>query len=325
MSSSIRTQLEEKATHLKARIVYPEPSDERIVQAAAEVARRGIAEPVLVGTAQQMPASLPAGVQGEVINDSDRLEQFAEGYAASRGLRMAAALRLVSKPQVYAGMMVKYGYADGMVSGIAHPTSAVLTAAGLAIGYREGIAKPSSCFIMVVPRLGERRDVPLVFADCAVNIEPTASELAEIALTSARTTRQLLGLLPRVAMLSFSTKGSASHASVDKVRSAAAQAAQKIQHGFVEGEFQLDAALVPSVARKKVRGESNVAGQANVLIFPDLNAGNIAYKAVQYLAGAEALGPILQGFAKPVNDLSRGATPEDVVTVTAITVLQSAE
>ena len=325
MRSMVRTQLEEKATHLRARIVYPEPSDERIVQAAAKVAARKIAQPLLVGTAEDMPESLPAGVMGELITDSDRAREFAQEYSAASGLPVPVARRLVNRPLVYAGMMVRHGYADGMVAGIAHVTAMVLRAAGLAIGYREGVVKPSSCLVMILPRLGEQTDVPLVFADCAVNIDPTASELAGIALASARTARQLLGLLPRVAMLSFSTAGSASHASVDKVRMAASEAAQKIQDGFVEGELQLDAALIPSVARRKLSGESNVAGRANVLIFPDLNAGNIAYKAVQYLAGAEALGPILQGYARPVNDLSRGATAEDVVTVTAITVLQSAE
>jgi phosphate acetyltransferase len=219
--------------------------------------------------------------------------------------------------------MVALGHADGMVAGASHATASVLQAAGLAIGYREGVALPSSCFLMVVPRLAERENVPLIFADCAVNIEPTAEVLAGIALAAAETARKLLAVVPRVAMLSFSTQGSASHVKVDLVRRATELAAAKIQNGFVEGELQLDAAVAPAVARKKVKGSSQVAGQANVLIFPDLNAGNIAYKAVQYMGGARAIGPILQGFAKPVSDLSRGASVEDIVDMTAITALQA--
>jgi phosphate acetyltransferase len=220
-------------------------------------------------------------------------------------------------------MMVGLGEADGMVAGASHATASVLQAAGLAIGYREGILLPSSSFIMVVPRLGERTDVPLVFADCAVNVEPSAEALAGIALAAADTARKLLGVIPRVAMLSFSTKGSAGHPKVELVRRATELAAAKIQNGFVDGELQLDAAVSPAVARKKIKGSSEVAGQANVLVFPDLNAGNIAYKAVQYLGGARAIGPILQGFAKPVSDLSRGASVEDIVDMTAVTVLQA--
>ena len=169
------------------------------------------------------------------------------------------------------------------------------------------------------------KDVPLIFADCAVTIDPTAEGLAEIAVASAVNARRLLGLVPRVAMLSFSTAGSAVHESVSKVKKAAELAAARLPEGFVEGEMQADAAVSPAVARHKIKGESNVAGRANVLIFPDLNSGNIAYKAVQYLAGAEALGPILQGFARPVNDLSRGASVEDIVAITAITALQTIE
>ena len=235
------------------------------------------------------------------------------------------ARRLVRRPLVYAGMMVACGYADGMVGGVTCPTAKVLQAAALTIGYAEGVSAPSSFFIMVVPRLRDGKDVPLIFADCAVTIDPTAEGLAEIAVASAVNARRLLGLVPRVAMLSFSTAGSAAHESVSKVKKAAELAAARLPEGFVEGEMQFDAAVSPAVARHKIKGESNVAGRANVLIFPDLNSGNIAYKAVQYLAGAEALGPILQGFARPVNDLSRGASVEDIVAITAITALQTIE
>jgi phosphate acetyltransferase len=190
-----------------------------------------------------------------------------------------------------------------------------------AIGYEQGISTPSSSFIMVVPdeAVGQRE---IIFADCAVNINPSAEQLADIAIASGGNARNLLGVEPRIAMLSFSTKGSASHELIDKVILATAIAKEKAPHLKIDGELQADAALIQRVAAKKV-GESDVAGQANVLVFPDLNSGNIAYKLVQYLAGAKALGPILQGFKKPVNDLSRGASIEDVVGVTAITVVSA--
>jgi len=304
-------------------IVYPEPDDERIVEAAARAAEISVAKPVLVGPSGSLPNRSRPGVRMEPIEDSDRLRHLADEYAAQRGVAQGVALRLVRRPLLYGAMMVALGEAQGMVAGASHPTASVLQAAGLAIGYREGVIAPSSSFIMVVPRLGEREDVPLVFADCAVNVEPTAHVLAGIALAAADIARKLLSVVPRVAMLSFSTKGSAGHPKVDLVRSAAELAAAQMEEGFVDGEFQLDAAVSPAVARKKVKGASEVAGQANVLVFPDLNAGNIAYKAVQYLGGARAIGPILQGFAKPVSDLSRGASVEDIVDMTAVTALQA--
>lgn len=318
---SLREEFEKQAARRGATIVFPEPSDERIVAAAREVAARNIAEPLLVGRESEMPAELDSAVWTEVIEDSDKVAEFSEKYAEQRGVKLSLAERMVTRPLVYGAMLVSCGYADGMVAGISHATGNVLQAAGLAIGYREGISTPSSCFIIVIPELRGEKDVPVVFADCAVCVDPDAQQLGEIALASAQTARRLLNVTPRVAMLSFSTKGSASHPTVDKVRKAAEIAENLIEEGFVEGELQADAALNPAVARKKMKGESEVAGRANVLIFPDLNAGNIAYKAVQQLGGAAALGPILQGFAKPVNDLSRGASVEDVVSVTAITVL----
>jgi len=321
---SLLEELEQKARSVRAAIVYPEPQDERIVQAAALVAERGIARPVLVGEAKSMPSDVPAGVQTEIIADSPRLREFAASYAAQRRIKDAVALRMVGRPLVYAGMMVRCGYADGMVAGIAHTTATVLQSAGLTIGYQPGVDTASSCFIMIVPELRGERDVPLVFADCAVVIEPDVSQLASIAVASAGSARRFLGVTPRVAMLSFSTAGSAAHPAVDRVREAAKLAAEKLQDGCVEGEVQFDAAVNPDVAARKGLGSSKVAGRANVLIFPDLNCGNICYKAVRDLARALAIGPILQGFARPVNDLSRGASVEDVVGTTVVTCLQAA-
>jgi len=315
-------ELKRKAAKIGGTIVFPEPDDARIVQAAERIAAEGIAKPLLVGPPELIPDTLAEGVCAEPVEPSPRFEELVDEYSRRRGLKTAIARRLVRRPLIYGAMMVALGHADGMVGGIRHATARVLEAASLAIGYREGVTAPSSCFIMVVPQLGDRTDVPLIFADCAVNIDPTSEDLASIALAAADSARRFLGVVPRVAMLSFSTHGSASHSKVARVRRAVELAAPKLSEGYLDGELQLDTAIVPAVAAKKVTGDSEVAGRANVLVFPCLDAGNIAYKAVQHLAGASAIGPILLGFARPVNDLSRGADVADIVAVTAITVLQ---
>ena len=320
---SLMEDLEREATALAGRIVYPEPQDPRIVEAAGVVAERGIATPILAGPSKDMPAEVPPGVEVEITDDSPRLAEFAARYMQNRHVKEKLALRVVGRGLVYGAMMVECGHADGMVAGIANPTASVLQAAGLAIGYREGVTAPSSCFIMILPKLRGETDVPVIFADCAVMVDPTAEELAGIALASARSAREFLDVTPRVAMLSFSTAGSATHRLVDKVKEATRLAAARIEDGFVEGELQLDAAIDPDVAEKKKVSGGEVAGRANVLVFPDLNAANCTYKAVNRLAGAAAVGPVLQGFARPVNDLSRGAGVEDVVGTTVITILQS--
>ncbi len=310
------------------RVVYPESEDPRILAAACAVAREGIAVPVLLGDpdvlarcAQEKGLCLD-GAQRIPLTDSSRLERYTTIYAESRNLRPAIARKVIAKPLAFGGMMLRTGEADAMVAGAAHPTASVIQAASLTVGLEPGLSTPSSYFVMVMPEFRGRREYPLIFSDCALNVSPTSEQLADIAAATATSARSLLTEEPAVAFLSFSTHGSANHSDVDKVRAAVQIARERYPNLRVDGELQGDAALMPSVAQKKTR-HSLVAGQANILIFPDLDAGNIAYKLVQYLAGALALGPLLQGFAKPVTDLSRGATVEDIVGITAILVCQA--
>nr|MQY59283.1 phosphate acetyltransferase [Clostridia bacterium] len=221
-------------------------------------------------------------------------------------------------------LMVRLGEGDGLVAGACNLTSSIIKSATLMLGLREGISLPSSFFIMAIPDSSLGEEELLIFADAAVNPEPDSSQLADIAISTAMSAKALLGWQPRVALLSFSTKRSASHPLVDKVIEASRIAQKKAPHLLIEGELQADAALIPQIAERKIK-ESKVAGRANILIFPDLNAANISYKLVQHLAKARAYGPILQGFARPINDLSRGATVEDIISVIIITAVQAQE
>ena len=264
------------------RVVFPEADEPRIAEAMARLGAEGICEPLVLG---------------------DVTEAQVQALVMARGMKEVMARRLLAKPLYRAAAMVAAGEADAMVAGADSPPRRVIEAAAMAIGPAEGVNTASSFFVMLFPDGRE-----MIFADCALNLEPSAEELADIARASHASAKALLGH-SEVAMLSFSTGTSGAGESVERVRAAAELA------GFV-GPVQVDAALNPKVATKKGMG----AGNANVLIFPSLDAGNIAYKLAQELAGAQALGPILQGFAKPVGDLSRGATVEDIVAVSAIVV-----
>jgi phosphate acetyltransferase len=311
------------------RVVLPEGEEERILRAAQRLVAERLAQPVIVGRlaeVQARAAALGVSLEGCEVRDPSRdgaLEAYAEQIVAGRE-KMSAGMaeRMLRRPLYFAGAMVAAGDAAAMVAGVANPTRRVIEAGLITIGLAPGIATPSSYFLILVPTgaTGERK--PYIFADCAINAEPSARELADIAIASAESAQGLIGE-PRVALLSFSTHGSASHPRVDKVR-AALETVQKLRPDLaVDGELQGDAAVSPVVAANKMHSLGAVAGRANVLIFPDLDSGNIAYKLVQHLGGAAAIGPFLQGFAKPICDLSRGASVEDIVATVAVALARS--
>ncbi len=310
-----------------ARVVLPEGEDPRIVEAAAILRRSESVDAILLGD----PARVESVATGlglrhadlEILDPAARAavgDDYARLYQQARpGTRPALAHRIVARPLFHAGMMLRSGEVDAMVAGATCPTARVIEAALMTIGLAAGVDTPSSSFLISLADAGSTTCRDLLFADCALNVDPTPEALADIGLASARTMLELTGETPRVAFLSFSTHGSARHPRVDRVRTAVEIARRRAPELAIEGELQADAALAPRVAALKLDDVGEVAGRANVLVFPDLDSANIGYKLVQYLGGAQALGPILQGFAKPVSDLSRGASVADIVETSLVT------
>lgn len=311
-------------------IVLPEGEDERILKAAVISAKEKIAHPIVLGKEQALrEKASEKGLKGlKILNprDSPDLDRYVAMYCEMRkrrGVDEKIARRILSKNLYFGAMMVRAGDADGMVAGAVNLSASVIRAGSLIIGLQKGISIPSSFFVMDIPDFEGGEKGVCIFADAAVNPDPNSSQLAEIAITSARSAKILLGWEPRVALLSFSTKGSAYHALTKKIVEAVEIVRKKSPDLLIDGELQADAALIPEVAERKLKEGSPVAGRANVLIFPDLNAANIAYKLVQHAAKAAAYGPILQGFRRPVSDLSRGASVDDIVGAIAIVCVEA--
>ena len=320
--SKFLDRMKETAKSDVKTIVLPEGEDQRTIDAAQKIVAEGIAKVIILGDPEQI--NVPGATVVDPATD-ERHEAYAQKFAelrARKGVTIEEARKQMNDATYFATMMVKMGDADGLVSGACHSTANTLRPALQILRTAPGAKLVSGFFIMDVPNCEFGYNGTFAFADCGLNQDPDSESLAAIANDTANTFRSLVGAEPKVAFLSHSTKGSAKHALVDKVVNAVEIAHQQYPDLVCDGELQLDAAIVPSVAASKAPG-SPVAGQANVLIFPNLDGGNIGYKLVQRLAKAEAYGPMLQGIAKPVNDLSRGCSWEDIVGVVALTAVQA--
>ena len=323
------SSIKARAKSDKKTIVLPESYDMRTLAATDKVLKEDLANIILIGNKDKILADAKdLDLSKASFIDPDNYEKMSDvvdllvELRKSKGISAEDAKNMLKDELLFGVMLVKMGVADGMVSGACHATADVIRPALQILKTAPDADIVSAFFIMVTPKKEFGVDGTFLFADCGLNQNPTDKELAAIAATSAKSFKQLVGAEPRIAMLSHSTKGSAKHADVDKVVSATKIAKDANKDLMIDGELQLDAAIVPSVGESKAPG-SDVAGKANVLIFPDLDAGNIGYKLTQRLAGADAYGPVLQGIAKPVNDLSRGCVADDIVGVIAITAVQA--
>ncbi len=326
-------KLTAKAKSSRQRIVLPEGTEPRTLTAAARIIAEGIADVILIGDPAEINAKANelklTNIEKATLidpNDEKVLDKYAPLFfelRKSKGITMEEARKTASNPLYLGCLMIKNGDADGQVAGALNTTGNVLRAAFQVIKTKPGINVVSGAFVMVLPEgSAYGTNGLLIFADCAVIPDPTAAELAQIAVSAAQTARDIAGMEPRVAILSFSTKGSAKHEKVDKVIEATKIAKEMAPTLPLDGELQADAALVPSVGSSKAPN-SDIAGRANVLVFPNLEVGNIEYKLVQRLGGVEAVGPVLQGLAAPVNDLSRGCSPDDIYKTIIITCNQA--
>jgi len=328
-------EIKAKAAARKKTIVLCEGEDKRVIEAAAKITKEGIARIVLIGNEEECKRVAPGvDLTGVTLIDpltSDKTETYASILYEARkakGMTEEQAKAQAKDRTMFGALMLKAGDVDGYVSGACHSTANTLRPGLQVVKTAPGIKTVSSCFIMIAPE-GENKYNPdgvAVFADCAINIEPTAEQLADIAVSSAKTAKAIAGIEPRVAMLSFSTKGSGNddkfYQTVPKVQQATALAKEMAPDLALDGEFQFDAAVAPEVGQLKAPG-SAVAGHANVFVFPNINAGNIGYKIAQRFGGYMAIGPVCQGFARPLNDLSRGCNVEDIVATVAVTALQA--
>ncbi|MCU0371831.1 MAG: phosphate acetyltransferase [Ignavibacteria bacterium] len=328
---SVMKTIWDKARSASKTIALPEGSERRTLLAAQIIKKEKLANVILLGnedTIRKEADKSNADISGiDIINPdkSDKIELYAEKYfelRKSKGVTFEDAYNTMKDTIYFGTMMVKRGDADGLVSGAIHSTGDLLRPGFQIVKTAPGISIVSSCFIMEIPDCEYGEKGMLLLADCAINPNPNEEELASIAVSTATTAKALLNIEPKIAMLSFSTKGSAKHELVDKVVKATEIVRKKAPFLQIDGELQLDAAIIPEVGKLKAKN-STVAGNANILIFPDLQAGNIGYKLVQRLAKANTIGPISQGFALPINDLSRGCVPNEIVDVVAITAVQA--